>query len=315
MTLHPIVAALGGDLYQSGLRANVPAPGHSQADRSVSLLLSQGRVIIHGFGAADWRAIRDHLRSSGFIDDTGRLTGAGRAPVSAPAPDRRRRIETASRLWHDARPLSPSDPASLYLRRRAVHGGDGALDLRFHPAVPVSIYRPGGRTRPALVARIVAADGGLTAVEVTYLEPNGLGVVGLAVPRKTVGVVPPSAAVRLSPAAEEMLVGEGVVTTLSAIDRFRLPGWALMSANNLAAWTPPPDVRRVLVAADRGMVGEDAAARLSHRLRTLGIQVRVWCPNPPFEDWNAIARGVAKGGARALGGAGAAGMGPVALRR
>ncbi|MFA4938877.1 hypothetical protein [Brevundimonas sp.] len=54
MTLHAIVAALGGDLYQSGLRANVPAPGHSPADRSVSLLLSQGRVIIHGFGAADW---------------------------------------------------------------------------------------------------------------------------------------------------------------------------------------------------------------------------------------------------------------------
>ena len=74
----------------------------------------------------------------------------------------------------------------------------------------------------------------------------------------------------LSPAAAEMVVGEGVFTTLSAIDRFRLPGWALMSANNLAAWTPPPEVRRVLIAADRGAVGEGAAARLD-----AGAPVRV----------------------------------------
>ena len=59
MTLHAIVAALGGDLYQGGLRANVPAPGHSADDRSVSLLHADGRVIIHGFGAADWREVRD----------------------------------------------------------------------------------------------------------------------------------------------------------------------------------------------------------------------------------------------------------------
>ena len=52
MSLHAIVRALGGDLYQGGHRASIPAPGHSAADRSVSLLLSHGRVIIHGFGAA-----------------------------------------------------------------------------------------------------------------------------------------------------------------------------------------------------------------------------------------------------------------------
>ena len=39
MSLKPIVQALGGDLYDRGLRANIPAPGHSAADRSVSLLL------------------------------------------------------------------------------------------------------------------------------------------------------------------------------------------------------------------------------------------------------------------------------------
>ena len=39
MSLRAIVEAVGGDLYEGGRRANIPAPGHSAEDRSVSLLL------------------------------------------------------------------------------------------------------------------------------------------------------------------------------------------------------------------------------------------------------------------------------------
>lgn len=295
MTLHAIVAALGGDLYQGGARANVPGPGHSAEDRSVSLLLSGSRVVVHSFGGADWRTVRDHLREAGLIDDAGRLAGAACRSWVAPPPDRRRRVETAARLWDGALPLTSSDPASRHLRRRAIGNGETALDLRCHSAAPVSVYRPGGATRPALVARISAPDGRLTGVEVTYLQPNGLRATALALSRKTVGLVPPGSAVRLAPVAAEMLVAEGVASALSAIDRFGLPGWALMSANNLAAWTPPPGVRRLLVAADRGAVGEAAAARLSARLDAMGLETRVSWPGAPFDDWNAVARRAAKG--------------------
>ena len=290
MTLHAIVAALGGDLYQGGLRANVPAPGHSADDRSVSLLHADGRVIIHGFGAADWREVRDVLRRQGFIDADGRLIGAGRAGPSAPTADRRVRLETARRLWDGGGPLASGDPASRYLRRRHVESGDGALDLRFNLAVPISVYRGGGPTRPALIARISNIEDRLTAVEISYLEPNGLPATGLKLRRKTVGVVPPGAAVRLSPLAAEMLVGEGVVTTLSAIDRFQLPGWALLSANNLSTWTPPVQLRRLLIAADRGAAGEGAAVRLLRRLQALGLNARIVWPDPPCGDWNEVAR-------------------------
>ncbi len=107
-----------------------------------------------------------------------------------------------------------------------------------------------------------------------------------------------------------MLIGEGVITTLSAIDRFRLPGWALMSANNLAAWTPPPELRRLLIAADRGAVGEGAAARLRDRLSAAGLEVRIAWPDPPFDDWNAVARSLAKEGSEGGGGRRSGGDGP-----
>jgi hypothetical protein len=289
MTLHAIVAALGGDLYSGGFRASLPAPGHSALDRSISLWLTDGRVIIHGFGGTDWRIARDDLRARGFIDNAGRLTGGGHGGPASPRPEPRVRVETAGRLWAGTVDLRPHDAAGLYLCRRAVIGGSVASNLGLHPAAPVSVYRQGGQTRPALIARISDADDRLTAVEVTYLDPNGQPASGLRLARKTVGRVPPGAAVRLSPAAGHMLVGEGVVTTLSAMSRFGLPGWALMAANNLAAWRPPPLAHRVLIAADRGAVGESAAAHLRRRLISDGLKVSVSWPEPPFGDWNEVA--------------------------
>ena len=61
MSLRPIVNAFGGDLYQGGARASVPAPGHSAEDRSVSLLLEGDRVVVHTFGDGDWKGVLDFL--------------------------------------------------------------------------------------------------------------------------------------------------------------------------------------------------------------------------------------------------------------
>lgn len=289
MTLRSIVAALGGDLYQGGYRANVPAPGHSSEDRSISLLLTDGRVVIHGFGGVEWRTMRDTLRRDGFIDDAGRLIGQGRSAPGPARPDHRLRRETAMALWNGAIPIEAASAPGCYLARRAVRGSLASCSLRAHPAAPVSVYRSGGRTRPALIARISDAEDQLTAVELTYLEPNGALASTLRLTRKTVGLVPSGAAVRLALASSFMLVGEGVITTLSAMNRFDLPGWALMAANNLAAWSPPPDVRRVLIAADRGPVGEQAAAHLRRRLRASGVTADAVWPDPPFGDWNEAA--------------------------
>lgn len=307
MTLHAIVAVLGGDLYQGGLRANIPAPGHSRADRSASLLLDGDRLVIHSFGATHWRTVRDHLHALGLIHVDGRLAGghlhSGRLAQGCWAGDSRslaarstarldaaRRIETANRLWAGTLPIVDGDLCALHLRRRAIDASPASIDdLRRHPGAPISVFSDNGPTCPALAAAVRSPSGRLSAVELTYLDADGCRARRLRLARKTVGRVPAGAAVRLAPAGSDLVVGEGVMTTLSASARFRRPGWALLSAGNLAQWTPPEMVRRVIIAADRGPAGETAAARLLRRLRSLGLAACLRPPPEPFGDWNEVA--------------------------
>ena len=290
--LAAIVAALGGDLYAGGRRASVPAPGHSAADRSVSLLLSDGRVVAHSFGAATWQEVLADLRARGLVDAAGAPLGGGPAAGDpcGPPPTALARQAAAERLWSEGGPLRPETAAARYCRRRGVEGPLEALSaLRSHADAPVSVYRPGRGYLPALLAAVLDPTAVLTAVEVTYLAPNGLRS-RLRVPRKTVGVLPPGSAVRLAEAMAEMLVAEGVFTTLSAMARFRLPGWALLSAVNVPRWRPPEGVRRVLIAADRGPAGEAAGESLRAALAAQGVTAAVRLPPPPHGDWNDAAQ-------------------------
>jgi hypothetical protein len=295
MSLQSIVAALGGDLYARGSRANVPAPGHSAHDRSVSLRLVDGRVLVHAFNGADWREILDDLRARNLIDDLNRPTGltmaVGLRP-GRPEPSDHERIDAARRLWEDGRPVAGSLSETHLRLRRVRREAPGPDALRHHPAAPISAYRPRAPTRPALLAGIRGPDGELTAVEITYLDPNGQRTRRLRLPRKTVGVIAPSSAVRLDPVEADLLVGEGVFTVLSAAERFGRPGWALMSTRNLRSWRAPDGVRSVWIAADRGKDGERSARELSEALRQAGVQTRILLPPRPHGDWNDAAPAV-----------------------
>lgn len=281
-TLAPIVKALGGDLWAGGRCANVPGPGHGARDRSVSLLLSGGRVVVNCFAGDDWRAVLADLENRGLVDAEGRLAGAG-GVAAAPSAGRRERAAVAQRLWAEGRPLG----RSLSARHLALRGvAAPAEGLRHHPEVPAAVYTGLGPRRPALLAAIRApVSGEVTGVEVTYLAPNG-DRARLRLPRKTVGLCPAGAAVRLAPAAPRLLVGEGVFTCLSASARFGLPAWALLSTRNLRRWRPPPGVGFVLIAADRGADGVDSARMLAVVLRNLGLAVALRWPPAPFGDWN-----------------------------
>ncbi|RZJ00006.1 MAG: hypothetical protein EON90_09190 [Brevundimonas sp.] len=292
MSLREIAAVLDGQVFDGGRRALVRAPGHSAADRSVSLLLSEGRVVIHSFGAADWRDVQAHLRDLGLLDADDRPVGSRvcTPDPAPPRPDRLKRITMARRLWDDSRPIMPASPSFMHLRQRVgLEAATPSEALRHHPAAPVSVFGQARLRTPALLAALTDVGGALTAVEMVHLRLDGSVARGLRLPRKTVGALPAGAAVRLHAPGPDLLVGEGVMTVLSAAHRFQLPGWALLSAGALARWTSPDGVRSVVIAADRGIAGEDAAARLEAALRRAGVRVRLALPPIGSGDWNDVA--------------------------
>ncbi len=296
MSLAEIVRVYGGDLYGSGHRASIPAPGHSRADRSASLIIGRtGKVIAYSFGRSTVREILQELRSHGLIDRAGYPVGACTHPAAPPPLTDGFKRNRALDLWSYGVPL-PGTLSERYLIQRALRPADfRQARLLHHPDCPYSVYGGMSPTGPALMALIQGPDGSPTAVELTYLDSSGRRNGRCRLSRKTIGVVPPGAYVALAEIEAHMVVGEGVATTLSAMEIFGLPGRALLGARNLPNLTVPDGVDEVTIAADRGLAGEGAALALAKRLSERDVQVHLHLPEEPFDDFNRMLMGFRRG--------------------
>lgn len=141
MSLKPIVRVCGGELYAGGRRANIPAPGHSAKDRSISPYWSDGRVIAHSFAGADWREALDMLRDLGLIDQQNRLRNGAVTTAAPPCMEllRPERQATARAIWDVGRPIHGA-LSEAYLRSRMVGRWlPGPTALRHHGSVPLAV--------------------------------------------------------------------------------------------------------------------------------------------------------------------------------
>lgn len=288
--LERIVAACGGALFDGGARALIPGPNHSQKDRSVSLAeTEEGRILIHCFSPKDdWREVRHALAAKGLLDDDPRVKAHGvrwSAPkiVAQPADEERR--ARAQRIWNESRAIRQTF-ATAYLRGRSI--AEDLWDtpaLRFHPAMTSLDDRA---RRPALAAAITDAVGALQGVQVTLLAAHGTAKAAVSTPRRVIGKLM-GGAVRLHEAHDELAIGEGVETMLSASQALGVPAWAALSADNLARFTPPRSIRRLIVVVDGDRAGAGAAEMLRQNSNTVArIEM---APAPAgFNDWNDWAR-------------------------
>ncbi|MEQ1819335.1 MAG: toprim domain-containing protein [Terricaulis sp.] len=288
--LERIVAACGGILLDGGTRALIPGPNHSHKDRSVSLAeTDEGRILIHCFSPKDdWRDVRRALAELGLLDDEPigerRSTRQSRSKIVAQPLDEER-VARARRLWEESGSLSHS-VAEAYLRRRAVAAGLGKSPaLRFHPRMTSLDDRA---KRPALVAAISDAHGALQGVQVTLLSAHGTAKAALATPRRVIGKLM-GGLVRLDDAEDELAVGEGVETMLTASEVFGVPAWAALSADNLSRLVIAHPLRRLIIAADNDDAGMRAAESLRARM-TSSTRVEIEVAPPGFNDWNDWAR-------------------------
>jgi len=101
-------------------------------------------------------------------------------------------------------------------------------------------------------------------------------------------------AVQLASAAEMLLIGEGIETTLAGIEVTGLPGWAALSTPGMVALILPPAVREVVILADNDHngAGERAAYTAADRWLGEGRRVRIAIPPKPGTDFADVLLGL-----------------------
>jgi hypothetical protein len=100
--------------------------------------------------------------------------------------------------------------------------------------------------------------------------------------------------VKFWPAGEQLVVGEGLETTLAGATRIQhngsllTPAWAAMSAGKLRTLPPIPGVKRLvlLVDHDRNGEGQAAASLCADRWSRAGCKVIRLTPAEPGTDFN-----------------------------
>lgn len=272
-----------------------PCPGHSAADRSMTVRNKDGGqdVLINTFGGTDWREARAKLIAMGYIGDAKKKPAeAVRTTTTADVDEEaKRRVAKAVGIWREAKPLG-SSIADAYLSGRAIFARSDRL--RFHPAAPVNPYSAFGATSPAMVA-LVESEAGPVGCHITYFEGEEKRE------RKMAGRTK-GGAVRLMACTDVLAVGEGIETSFSLSELYRVPAWATLSAEGMAAVELPKGLKRLVIGFDRdpskikdgrevGLAGLKAAHRLADRARAAGVAVML-CPPPLWapKDWNGLAQ-------------------------
>ena len=184
----------------------------------------------------------------------------------------------ALRLWRLCRPIHGSH-AETYLNARGITRTDFA-SLRFHPALH---YRDntGHQTFPALVCAATSNEDTITGVHRTWLHPDTPVKAKVADPRKALGRIHGHAVRFGQPDPGGILiVGEGIETVLSLVTAVpNVAAAAALSATHLAAFDPPPDIQRLVIALDADPAGNQAAAHLQERCSRMGIHTMILTPD------------------------------------
>jgi putative DNA primase/helicase len=288
-----IATALGG--AREGREWRCPCPTHG--GRSLTLADGRdGKLLVHCFGGCDSREVFAALRDCGLINggraDTSREREAEwrrRREAAAKAETNRlaRAVSRARDLYRRGMPAAGT-PVEAYFRGRGLTGPVPTV-LRFVEFCP----HRNGRYYPAMVAPIVNVHGEQTAIQKTFLRPDGSGKARLPKEeqREICGPMK-GGAVRLAPYRPDcpLILGEGIETLHSAMRLFGLPGWAALCANGLVSLHLPDEIRRIVIAADNdvGGAGQRAARDAAWIWGGEGRGVRVSLPSVPGTDFNDV---------------------------
>lgn len=210
------------------------------------------------------------------------------APVARPTKtdeDEKLKYEIAMRIWRDAR-AAVGTLVETYLKSRCITIPPPP-SLRFEPRLMHTGWRHNLKIisfHPGMVALVTrGTDGEPVAIHRTFLARDGSGKAPVEPQKMMLGPCS-GGAVRLAPATDFLMVGEGIETCLAAMQATGSPAWSALSTSGLHALGLPDDVRRVTILADGDDAGEAAALDAGRRWKREGRVVRIARP-PPNKDF------------------------------
>lgn len=279
LTAKDVALRFGLKRGQRSWRGRCPNCGYASGAFSV-LETKEGRLRLFCANGCSWEELRRLL-----ADATGHLPGGIAQSSNNMLASRERRQERALAIWRGSEPASGT-LADRYLAARGLHGLAASSSLRFRGDCP----HPECGQLPALVALVSDVSGRPQGVHRTYLGQDAKKANAEPV-RASIGLVL-GCAIKLQPVAEgqALIVGEGIESSASAGRLLGLPAWAALSAGNLArSLLVPPEVRRIVIAADPDEAGRSAAREAWTRWTAEGREVSIALPDGPA-DFNDLLR-------------------------
>lgn len=287
---HPLPAVAGAvvKLKPAGGEWKGCCPFHSEKSPSFTIYDGGARFQCFGCGAqGDVLDFIQKLHGVGLREAAAMLSG-GSMPMVEVAPLMQReegdRLGQVREIWRNAQP-APGTLAETYLRWRG-------LDLPVPESIRFAELRYGraGRTYPCLVACIASTDNALCGLQRTYLADDGQGKADVPKPKLSLGRVS-GGAIRLAPAAGEMVVCEGLEDGLTLQQELGRAVWVSAGTAMLPAMQFPALVRAVAIGGDGDEPGRAAVAKARDAFNGRGLKVGTFFPAAPYKDFNDQLRG------------------------
>jgi hypothetical protein len=256
-----------------------PCAGHQRIPehRSISVNLDSGAWTCYRCGAGG--VLKEHWEPRGR-QDRGRaaLTRAFTLrPQTTPPPSSSPDPDPTAWDWRvewEAAQLLAGTPGAAYLEGRG-------LPVEIAEAAGVR-YTDRWAGRPAVLYPICDRGGELVAVNGRYIDGRTDPKTRTGGPRKLGAFCTPGALV-----ADPLIICEGPFDAL-AFAVVGLPALAPVGTD-LPAWLPTMVLgRRVVLAHDVDGAGDEAAAKHTPQLTSLGGQVERWRPPEQLNDWGAV---------------------------
>jgi putative DNA primase/helicase len=275
-----IARALGGDVLGRD-RILCPGPGHSSADRSLSIRLVPGSpdgFIVYSHADDPVAVCKDYVRERlGLAPWRPRHRGDDHRPQirrHAPEPQSEqhaKHLGFARSIWEATKPAKGTLVEKHLVEMRKLELPDSEA-IRFHPRLRVTHTE---RFAPAMVCIMsdIRTDD-FTGVHRTFLTDDGRKISNAVLGRAR------GSAIKLD-LLEGLGLGiaEGIETAIAARFLYR-PIWSVICANGMRHFPVLPAIEHLEIFADNDLngVGEAAARECLERWENQGAEVAIVMP-------------------------------------